>query len=338
MTEQGNGAAVLVVGGAGYVGSHVAKALAKSGYTPVVLDNLSTGYRHNIKWGPFVNADIRDTAAVEAAVRQYEPVAAMHFAACIEVGIGERDPQSFYDNNVAGTISLLSGMRAAGLNTLIFSSTCATYGEPERLPLDEEHPQRPVSVYGRSKLMVEQILADFSRAYGFRHAALRYFNACGADREGDHGEEHDPETHLIPVALRAAAGGEGGLKIFGTDYDTPDGTCLRDYIHVEDLATGHVLALERLLSNEESFALNLGTGTGISVLEVVRAIERVVGTPPPHSFAPRREGDAPGLYADPTRARTLLGFDPQVSDIETIIASAWAFHKRQWALEDSAVV
>lgn len=328
--------AVLVVGGAGYVGSNCAKALAKAGYTPVVFDNFAAGHRHNVKWGPMAEGDIRDAAAVEAACREHRPIAAMHFAANIEVGIGEREPAAFYDNNVAGTLSLLKGLTAGGVDTLIFSSTCATYGPPQRLPLDETHPQEPASVYGRTKLMVEQILADFTRAYGLKHAALRYFNAAGADREGDHGEEHDPETHLIPNALKAAAGGEGGLKIFGSDYDTPDGTCLRDYIHVEDLGVGHVLAVEALMNGADSFALNLGTGEGISVLEVIQAIGRVVGTPPPHEFADRRPGDVPALYADTTRAREFLKFRPTASDIDTIVSSAWAFHQRAWGLAEAS--
>lgn len=338
MANHSDKGAILVVGGAGYVGSHAVKALAKAGYTPVVFDNFSTGHRHNVKWGPMIEGDIRSAAAIEAAVREHAPLAVMHFAAAAEVGIGEREPEFFYDNNVAGTLALLQGMRAAGLNRLIFSSTCATYGPPERLPLNEDHPQRPMSVYGRTKLMIEDVLRDYARIYGdFRFAALRYFNACGADLEGDHGEEHDPETHLIPNALRAAAGGEGGLKIFGTDYDTPDGTCVRDYIHVNDLATGHILALERLLVNEESFMLNLGTGIPLSVLEVVNAIGRVVGAPPPHTFEGRRPGDVPGLYADPTRAREVLGFTPTVSDIDTIVSSAWAFHKKVWNVADAPV-
>lgn len=327
---------VLVVGGAGYVGSHAVKALAQAGHTPVVFDNFSTGHQHNVKWGPLVEGDIRNADAVEAAIRQHNATAVMHFAAAAEVGIGEKQPDFYYDNNVTGTLSLLAGMRNAGVDTIIFSSTCATYGPPERLPLNEDHPQRPMSVYGRSKLMIEEVLRDYSRIYPcFRHAALRYFNACGADLDGDHGEEHNPETHLIPNALKAAAGGEGGLKIFGTDYDTPDGTCVRDYIHVNDLATGHIAALERLTANEESFQLNLGTGIPLSVREVVNAIGRVVGTPPPHTFEGRRPGDVPGLYADPSRARDMLGFTPQYSDIDTIVSSAWAFHKKAWKLADA---
>ena len=326
--------AVLVCGGAGYVGSHVCKALSKAGFRPVVLDNFSAGHRHNVKWGPLVEGDIRDAATVEAAVRAHTPIAAMHFAANIEVGIGQKEPAEFYDNNVTGVLRLVEGLRAGGVETLIFSSTCAVYGPPQRLPLDETHPRNPASVYGRTKLMAEQILEDFTAAYGFRHANLRYFNASGADREGDHGEEHDPETHLIPNALKAAAGlGDGKLKVFGTDYDTPDGTCLRDYIHVEDLAQGHVAALKRLVAGAESFAVNLGTGEGVSVLEVINAIEKVTGKAPPHEFAPRRAGDVPVLVADRTRSRALLDFNPACSDIETIIASAWAFHQKAWGME-----
>ncbi|MCG8443079.1 MAG: UDP-glucose 4-epimerase GalE [Caulobacterales bacterium] len=327
---QGGGRTVLVVGGAGYVGSHVAKRLARNGWTPVVFDDLSSGHRHAVRWGELVEGDIRDRAAVTAALRAHRPAAVMHFAARIEVGVGEREPDTFYDNNVRGSLSLFDAMREAGAGPLIFSSTCATYGEPERLPLDEDHPQRPVSVYGRTKLMIEQVLADYDRAFGFPHAALRYFNASGADRDGEIGEEHDPETHLIPNALRAAAGLGAGLKVFGDDYDTRDGTCVRDYIHVEDLAAAHVASLERLLGGAESFAVNVGTGEGYTVREVIDTVAKVTGRAPPYEMAPRRFGDAPLLYADPTRARELIGFEARSSDLHTIVETAWRFHQRVW--------
>ncbi|TRO95890.1 UDP-glucose 4-epimerase GalE [Glycocaulis profundi] len=325
---------VLVVGGAGYIGAHVCKALAARGIVPVVFDNFSSGHRHAVRWGPLVEGDVRDAAALDAAFEAHRPGAVMHFAACIEVGEGEREPLKFWDNNVAGVVSLLAAMKRAGCERLVFSSTCATYGEPQTLPLTEAEPQTPVNVYGRTKLAVERMLADVSAAEGLRYAALRYFNAAGASPDGEIGEEHDPETHLIPNALKAAAGLGGPMKLFGDDYDTPDGTCVRDYIHVMDLAAGHLAALDRLWTGSESFACNLGSGRGFSVREILKTVETVTGRPVPCETHPRRPGDAATLLADLTLARGLLDFAPARSDPETVIGDAWRFHRRAWGLAD----
>lgn len=340
MPNERNNRTVLVTGGAGYVGSHVVKALAADGYTPVVFDNFSTGHRHNVKWGPCVDGDVRDADAVEAACREHGVGAVMHFAAAAEVAVGERNPAWFYDNNVNGALALFRGMRAAGVNTVIFSSTCAVYGVAESLPLREDHPRAPTNVYGRTKNMVEQILADYARSDGdFRYAALRYFNAAGADMDGEIGEEHEPETHLIPNALRAAwlvgAGTsqhteQNRFTVFGTDYDTPDGSCLRDYIHVHDLARAHILALGHIQSGGDSLQLNLGTGRPNSVMEVIESVRRVVGCAPDYVVAGRRPGDVAALYADASRARDLLGFTAEYTEIDTLVASAWAFHEKLW--------
>lgn len=330
MSETGR--RVLVVGGAGYIGSHVCKALAARGDTPIVFDNLSSGHRHAVQWGPLVEGDIRDGTALDSAFSDHAPDAVMHFAACIEVGEGELEPLRFWDNNVAGVISLLSAMRRNDCHRLVFSSTCATYGEPESLPLTEAEPQTPVNVYGRTKLAVETMLADIARAEGLSYAALRYFNAAGASPDGEIGEEHDPETHLIPNALKAAAGLGGRMKLFGDDYDTRDGTCIRDYVHVMDLADGHLAAIDKLLSGASGFACNLGTGHGCSVREILSAVETVTGRPVPHDVHPRRPGDAGVLLADTRFARDTLNFNPRRSDPETLIGDAWRFHAPRWGV------
>jgi UDP-glucose-4-epimerase GalE len=322
---------ILIAGGAGYIGSHAAKAVAASGRIPLVVDSLAAGHNHAVKWGPLEVADLRDTTALTAIIKAHMPVAIMHFAASIEVGIGEREPLAFYDNNVAGTISLLKAMKACDVTRLVFSSTCAVYGNAQP-PLSEDMPRKPASVYGRSKAMVEEIIEDCTRAYGLEAVILRYFNACGADPDGDSGEEHDPETHLIPNALKAVAGLGDGLKVFGTDYPTPDGTCLRDYIHVSDLADAHVAALDLLAREGGLHVFNLGTGTPYSVLDVIKTIERVVGRAPPHELASRRAGDVPVLTANLGAAATKLGFRPKLSDLETIVSTAWAFHKKTWGV------
>lgn len=320
---------ILVIGGAGYIGSHTCKALAQEGFTPVVYDDLSAGFAYNVKWGPLELGDIRDVDRLRGVVAKYDIEAALHFAARIEVGQGERDPGSFYDNNVYGSLCILDALRRAGVPRLIFSSTCAVYGLPQTAVLDETHPRQPESVYGRTKLMIEQAIEDYGRAYGLRYALLRYFNASGADPDGELGEEHEPETHLIPLALAAAAGRGNTLKLFGTDYDTPDGTCLRDYIHVQDLAGGHVLALKRLLDEAPSFACNLGVGAGYSVREVIDTVGQVTGRTVPVEEAPRRPGDVPALVADTAFARS-LGFAPRRSSLPQIVADAWAFHSAKW--------
>jgi len=325
-------APILVVGGAGYIGSHMCKALHQAGYTPVTYDNLQSGHRHAVKWGPLEVGDIRDPARLEAAFSRHNPQAVIHFAAHIEVGEGEKDPAKFYDNNVFGSMKLLEAMHRHGTRKIIFSSTCATYGDTQNMPLSEEEPQIPTSVYGRTKLAVEGLLESYAKAHDFRFAALRYFNASGADLEGEIGEEHDPETHLIPNALKAAAGLGAGLKLFGADYDTPDGTCIRDYIHVNDLAQAHLLALDALSGAHEMLKVNVGTGEGISVLRIIKAIERMTGRAVPYTMAPRRAGDVARLYADVRKARAVLGFKAQYSDIDTIIQSAWAFHSQKWGI------
>ena len=324
---------ILVIGGAGYIGANACKAIKASGRQPIVFDNFSSGHRHAVKWGPVIEGDIRDEHQIRAALDQVRPDAVMHFAANIEVGEGERLPGAFYENNVAGTLNTVRAMLDLGLQNFIFSSTCAIYGDPEALPLVEDMPKRPVSVYGRSKLMVETILGDLSRAEGLRYAALRYFNAAGADLDGEVGEEHDPETHLIPNAIKAAAGLGQAMKLFGDDYPTPDGTCVRDYIHIADLATAHILAAEHIEKTGESLQLNLGTGNGFTVKQVLDAVERAVGRPVPVEIGPRRPGDAMALYADTSKSRDILGWQPQHSDMDTIVGTAWAFHKRAWGLD-----
>ena len=318
---------VLVTGGAGYVGAHACKALAAAGYRPVVYDNLVYGQEQAVRWGPLVRGDIADGERLAGVLAKYRPAAVMHFAAVAYVGESVADPGKYYRNNVGGTLSLIEAMVAAGVDKLVFSSTCATYGEPERVPIREDSAQRPVNPYGKSKLMVEQMLADFEPAHGLRSVMLRYFNAAGASPGGEIGESHDPETHLIPLALDAAAGRGPELIVFGDDYPTPDGTCIRDYIHVDDLASAHVLALEHLIGGGASRAYNLGTGTGISNRELIDAVARVTGKPVPYRYGPRRPGDPPILVSDVARARSELGWIPESSDIDTIVATAWAWHQ-----------
>jgi UDP-arabinose 4-epimerase len=319
---------LLVVGGAGYIGAHTCKALARAGYTPVTFDNLSTGHRDFVRWGPFIRGDIRDSAAVTKAVREFGVEAVVHFAACAYVGESVTDPAKYYDNNVAGTLSLLRGLREARCDKLVFSSTCAIYGQPERIPIDEEVRPEPVNPYGRSKLMVERILTDFQSAYGFKATALRYFNACGADPEGEIGEVRDPETHLIPRAMMALQNYIDDFQVFGSDYPTPDGTAVRDYVHVADLAEAHVAALRRLLAGDPGGRYNLGIGQGYSVKDVLDAIERETGERLPAANGPRRPGDPAILVANPARAREALGFQPELSDLTAIVRTAWAWHRK----------
>lgn len=325
-------ATILVAGGAGYIGSHVCKALAARGDTPVTFDNLSSGHDHAVQWGPLARGDIRSAADLDRVFQDYRPDAVIHFAANIEVGEGERFPLRFWENNVAGVVTLLGAMERAGVKPLVFSSTCAVYGEPEIVPITEAESCKPVSVYGRTKRAVELLLADVCKVDGVRYAALRYFNAAGASPDGEIGEEHDPETHLIPNALKAAAGIGGKMKLFGTDYNTRDGTCIRDYVHVMDLADAHLAALDKLMAGEREIIANLGTGHGATVLEVLQAVEKAVGMKPPYDVHPRRPGDAPVLSADLTHARKVLGFEPKRSDIDTIIADAWRFHQKAWGV------
>lgn len=320
--------AILVTGGAGYIGAHACKALARAGYQPITLDNLTTGHRDFVRWGPLVERDIRDAAAVEDACRSHAVVAAIHFAAHALVGESMADPAAYYANNVAGTLSLLEGLRAAEVDTLVFSSSCAVYGTPEVQPIGEDTPPNPINPYGASKLMIERILADYARAYGLRWMALRYFNACGADPDAEIGELRARETHLIPRAMMWVQGHLDDFCVFGTDYPTPDGTAIRDYIHVSDLASAHVEALRRLLEGHAGGALNLGTGRGHSVREILAAVSRICGVAVPIVGGGRRPGDPPVLIADPTRACEQLGFRPVRSDLETIVASAWCWHQK----------
>lgn len=318
---------ILVVGGAGYIGSHTCLDLANKGFTPVVYDNLSNGHAEFVKWGPLEKGDIRDRERLSAVIAAYRPAAIVHFAALIEVGESVKDPAAFFDNNVAGTLSLLRAAQDTGVDKLVFSSTCATYGEPEAVPMSEGHPQQPINPYGRSKLIVEQMLADLDRYRGFRSVALRYFNAAGADPEGRIGEWHEPETHAIPLAIEAALGRRAGFKVFGSDYATRDGTCIRDFIHVMDLADAHSRAVEYLLDGGTSVALNLGTGDGTTVKELLATIERISGRRFAIGYERRREGDSPALVADNAKARAVLGWTPR-HDLASIIETAWNWHSR----------
>ena len=316
---------VLVAGGAGYVGSHCCLALAEAGFRPVVYDNLSNGHEAFVQWGPLERGDILDGDRLDAVMARHKPVAILHFAALIEVGESVKEPGRFYENNVSGAISLIEAGRRAGVEAMVFSSTCATYGDPVRLPMDESHPQSPLNPYGRSKLMVEQALTDYSRYANFRSVCLRYFNAAGADELGRIGERHHPETHAIPLALQTALGQRQGFKLFGDDYDTRDGTAVRDYIHVLDLADAHVRALKYLLSGGETNVFNLGTGTGTTVTELIETVRHTTDQPFPIEMAPRRDGDAPCLVADNAKARDVLGWRP-TRTLDDIVRSAWRWH------------
>jgi UDP-arabinose 4-epimerase len=318
---------ILVTGGAGYIGSHACKALARAGYEPVVYDNLGRGHRASVRWGPLVEGELADHERLVATMRRFRAEAVMHFAAFAYVGESVAKPELYFRNNVANSLTLLEAMGAAEIRDIVFSSTCATYGVPERMPIAEDTPQRPVNPYGESKLMIERMLHWLGEARGMRHAALRYFNAAGADPEGEIGEDHEPETHLVPLVLLTALGRRDAVEIFGTDYPTPDGTAIRDYIHVQDLAEAHVLALAHLRRDGPSLALNLGTGVGHSVRDVIAAAERVTGRAIARREAPRRAGDPPVLVADARKAGTVLGWAPRLSGLDTIIAGAWAWHK-----------
>ena len=315
---------MLVTGGAGYIGSHAAKALSRAGYHVVVFDNLVAGHREAVRYGELIEGDITDTVAVGAALARYDVGAVMHFAAYLDVGESVRDPAKYYRNNVVGAVSVLEAMAARSVPFFVFSSTCATYGEPTETPIVETHPQRPINSYGETKLAIERALPHFERAYGIRSVALRYFNAAGADPDGDLGEDHAPEIHLIPRAIDAATGGPG-LQVFGDDYPTPDGTCLRDYIHVTDLADAHVRALEALAGAGRSTAYNLGAGRPHSVREIIEAVERVSGLKVPWTRAPRRAGDPAVLYAAADKALAELGWAPRFPGLESIVGTAWAW-------------
>lgn len=323
----------IVVGGAGYIGSHVCKMIADHGGTPVTFDNFSSGHAHAVKWGPTVDVNLCDRDATQQALEaQKNAKSVIHLASSIEVGMGEKDPAGFYNNNVIGAYNLLEGMREHGLDRLIFSSTCATYGETDKVPLTEEQGQNPFSVYGKTKLAIEHMIQSYHSAYGLNYLTLRYFNAAGADPDGHIGEEHDPETHLIPIAIQAAAGRRGKMKIFGMDYDTPDGTCIRDYIHVNDIALAHILGLQKFDTGLTNLEVNIGTGDGYSNLEVLKMVEKVTGLPLPYDATRRRPGDVTRLFADASRAKEALGFEPKYSDLENIIKTAWNFHRSRWQM------
>jgi UDP-arabinose 4-epimerase len=320
---------ILVTGGAGYIGSHACKALASAGHTPVTLDNFSYGHRRAVKWGPLVEGDLDDEALLRQTLGVYEIDAVMHFAAYAYVGESMTDPGKYFRNNVINTIRLLDAMIECGVDRIVFSSTCATYGVPESVPIDERHPQKPVNPYGETKLCIERALHWYSKAHGIRVAALRYFNAAGADPDAEIGEDHDPETHLIPLVIEAALGQRSHVDVYGFDYPTPDGTAVRDYIHVTDLATAHVQALEKLQTGQENLFLNLGTGQGYSVREVVSMVEQVSGKPVDARMVARRAGDPPALVAAPGLAEVTLGWKPVYSSLQTIIETALRWHEKQ---------
>lgn len=319
---------VLVVGGAGYIGSHMVKMLLSEGHQVITFDNLSSGYRDAVVGGTFVQADLADKSALDEVFVKYAPDAVMHFASYIQVGESVRHPDKYYLNNFTNTMNLLNAMVKHGVNYFIFSSTAAVFGEPEYVPIDEAHAKNPLNPYGRSKLMVEQALGDYERAYGIKSVCLRYFNAAGADPEGQLGERHEPETHLIPLVLQAISGRRDNITVFGRDYDTPDGTCIRDYIHIVDLCSAHSLALRKLMETNVSRRYNLGNGAGFSVQQVIAAAQKVTGKPIKVAEGERREGDPARLVADASLARSELGWTPVYTDLETIIQHAWQWESK----------
>jgi UDP-glucose 4-epimerase len=320
---------VLVVGGAGYIGTHMVKDLLRAGYSVVILDNLSKGHRELIPGGVFVEGDLGDSALLDRLFTEYDISAVMHFAAFSLVGESVQEPLAYYRNNVARTVELLDAMRRHDITRFIFSSTAAVYGEPVTTPIKEDHPQQPTNPYGAGKLAVERMLADCAAAYGLRYIALRYFNAAGADAEGGLGERHEPESHLIPLVLQTATGERDAIQIYGEDYPTPDGTCLRDYVHVSDLAQAHLLALESLLGEGANAIYNLGNSKGYSVREVIDIARRITGKPISTRSAARRPGDPAVLVADSSKIRKVLGWQPRYEQLEAIIASAWDWHQRE---------
>jgi UDP-arabinose 4-epimerase len=318
---------ILVTGGAGYIGSHTVKELAQAGHSPVVLDDLSRGHPRNVKWGPLVESRCGDEQKVYEALLEHKIEAVIHFAAFAYVGESVQQPRLYFENNVVETLRLLNAMNRAQVRRIVFSSTCATYGDAKLVPIDESHPQHPVNPYGESKLFVEKMLAALGEAEALQWVALRYFNASGADPDGELGEDHDPEPHLIPRAILNVLG-KANLQVFGTDYPTPDGTAVRDYIHVKDLASAHLKSVQHLADGGRSLAMNLGTGKGASVMEVIRAIEKCSGRKTSAVMAPRREGDPPELVANPALARSVLDWECRYSDLDTIVGTAWRWHTR----------
>jgi UDP-glucose 4-epimerase len=319
---------VLVTGGAGYIGAHACKVLRNAGFVPVAFDNLATGWREAVKFGPFVQGDLMDRAAIDAALAQYRPVAVMHFAALSLVGVSMQDPGLYWRVNVNGALNLLEATVAAGVKNFVFSSTCATYGDQDGVLLDEDTPQRPINAYGASKLAIEDMLRNFGAAYGLNHVIFRYFNVAGADPEGEVGEQHTPETHLIPLMLDTIEGRRAALTVFGTDYPTPDGTCIRDYVHVMDLVEAHVLGLRRLLDGQGDGVFCLGTGSGFSVREVIEASRAVTNREVPIVLGDRRAGDAVALVSGSARAMRELGWEPKRSTLPQMIRDAWAWSQK----------
>lgn len=320
---------VLVTGGAGYIGSHTCKILAQSGFLPVTYDNLVYGHRWAVKWGPFIEGDLADKELLIKTIEDFNIQSVIHFAAYGYVGESMQDPDKYFKNNVVNTLNLLEVLREKKIKNIVFSSSCATYGLPDTVPIDENHIQNPVNPYGESKLFIEKALHWHDVAYGLKSVALRYFNAAGADSDTEIGEDHDPETHLIPLIIQSALGQRPQVEIFGTDYATADGTAIRDYIHVLDLADAHVRALQYLQNDDESLALNLGTGAGSSVREVISAVERNTGCTVPFRESPRRAGDPPALVADAAKAKQVLGWEAKYSDLDFIVKTAWAWAKKQ---------
>lgn len=319
---------ILIVGGAGYIGSHINKELNKQGYKTVVFDSLVKGHKEAVKWGEFFEGDLGNIDDIRGVFKKYPIEAVLHFAAFIEVGESVKDPQKYYQNNVKNTLNLFQVMLENNVKKIIFSSTAATFGNPQYTPIDEKHSQVPINPYGQAKLMVEKILADYDLAYGLKYVALRYFNACGADLDGEIGENHNPESHLIPLILDAALGKREDIKIFGTDYPTIDGTCIRDYVHVTDLAQAHILALKKLMEGGESDCFNLGNGSGFSVRQVIEVAKKITGVDFKVAETERRAGDPPELIADSKKAKEILKWEPKYFDLETIISSAWNWHKQ----------
>jgi UDP-glucose-4-epimerase GalE len=317
--------AILIVGGAGFIGSQTAKDFAAAGLDLVIFDDLSSGHRWALRWGTFEEGSLADPAAIDAVFKKHTITAVVQFAARIEVGESVRDPRKYFRSNLVCTLNLLDAMVANGVRDVVFSSTAAVYGRPVAVPIVEDHPLDPINPYGDTKFFVERVLRSYGDAYGLRWAALRYFNAAGADPDGELGEDHAPESHLIPLAIAAALGGKP-LHLFGTDYPTPDGTAVRDYVHVADLASAHLLALRHLAAGGESFAANVGTGRGHSVREVIEAVERVSGRPVPRTEAPRRPGDSPELVADARKIERLLGWKPRYPELATMVEHAWRWH------------
>lgn len=320
---------ILVAGGAGYIGSHTVKYLLKNNYNVVVVDNLVYGHKEAVLTSNFEQIDLCDKVSIDKVFKKYKIDAVIHFAAYTYVGESVTNPQKYYWNNVVNTLNLLDTMVSNNVKNIVFSSTCATYGNPQYTPIDEKHPQSPINPYGKTKFMMEQIMADYETAYGLKYVALRYFNAAGCDAHGELGESHYPETHLIPLVLKAIKGEIPKINVFGTDYDTPDGTCIRDYIHVEDLADAHMLAVEKLFKDGKSDCINLGTGIGTSVKEIITAAETVTGKKVPLEYGPRRAGDPAKLYAANEKSKDILNWNPKYTDVKEIIKTAWNWEQNK---------